>query len=989
MFNFSFQCTRRCWVTLLFICIIHHLPFNCKGQDFVYREKTLNILPNNFNREINCITIDKHGFIWAGTNYGLFRYDGYNVDPIVFYNKDSFSVTPEINDICYSNSHIYLATNKGLFILETGTEKYQSHILTKIMREPIINVYPDEESGIWFISASGTVGNLNRGVVKLVQLNKQILPNQILVTDNKQSIFLSFKNNQLIKIDKKLKIIDKIWTFYQFTTLTGLVKNPNNEIILSTNKGVFSLNNLTIDTPSLIPNKEYGDSVSSIFYAEQHVFVNRYNSSVDHIFMSNGQPITKKLIANKDNNLFTGRLSIKWYHNQLIIPGRIGLGIIQINKKYFNTLVQVTNTTNGDTRGIAEDDNYYYLCTYKNIFRCNKKTEQIENISNEQLVTHGVYREEDTLWIASDGNGLIRFNTKTYKADKLIANLPDSIISIVCVKPLNRDVLILGCFKKLILYNKATKKITVIKPKNALNQELSNGYYKDIHVIDQNKLLVATPNGLFKISLDGRLINKYGSEVENASPENTNCIWVNQKKQVWTGTSNGLVIYDSNGKFLTRIAYQNGLAGNKVACMQPDNLGNLWVGTYTGLSLVSTSDLAIRNYYTEDGLPDNEFNHSSYYLDRNGKIIMGTMKGFVKFNPQIMISEQIQTSNILISKIERENNGIIEQNLITNQKTLGVLQLGKGIKYLKVYFCRLPIQFFSEINFSYKILKLIPQNVDISDKPMITLTDTETGKFDIEVSINDGKGTNGIYNKIINYQSSEYFYVNKWFYLIIVLFFLLLAIGYLYTLIIQKNKNINIRNEIARDLHDEIGGSLTAISLYTELLRHDKPPTIKQIDSIQQTTRKLLLSFRDALWTLNTESDTALQLWDHIKDMVSEIAGNLNINVTYEEINNLDQIKFTLATKRNLLLVLKEGINNAIKHGDHNFLILKWVIENEKHAIIIINSLNNSITDSKFTISNGIGLNSMQKRMHDIGGDITYQIQNQQFQIKYHLNFIK
>lgn len=989
MLSFRTNCTRCYWVILFLLLLTHVFPNKCKGQDYVYREKILNILPNNFNREINCIAIDKHGFIWAGTNNGLFRYDGYNVDPIDFYNKNSFSISPEINDICYSNNHIYLATTEGLFIVETGSEKYLSHSLPELNRESIINVYPDDESGIWCITASGGVGNLNQSTLKMLQLNRQVQPNQVLITNNKQSIFLSFKDNQLITINKKQRTIENTWTFKQLTAITGIVRNTNNEILLCSNKGVFSLNNTTISTPTLIPRKEYGDSVSSIFYADKHVFVNRFNSSTDHIYISNGQSVTKKVITNKDNNLFTGRLSIKWYHNQLIIPGRLGLGIFQINKKYFNTIVQVTNTTNGDTRGIAEDDNYYYLCTYKNIFRYNKNTEQVQTISNEQLVTHGVYREADTLWIASDGNGLIRFNTKTFKADKLFANQPDSLRSMVCVKPLNRDNLILGCFKKIILYNKASKKITVIKPKNALNQELSNGYYKDIHIIDQNTLLVATPNGIFKINLDGRLINKFGTEFENTNPENTNCIWINQKKQVWTGTSNGVVIYDSNGKFLTRIAYQNGLAGNKVACMQPDNLGNLWVGTYTGLSSVSTSDLAIRNYYTEDGLPDNEFNHSSFYLDKNGKIIMGTMQGFVNFNPQLMIEEQNRASTILISKIERENKGIIEQSLVTNQKTLGVLQLGKGIKYLKIYFCRLPIQFFSEINFSYKILKLIPQNVDISDKPMITLTDTETGKFDIEVSINDGKGTNGIYNKIINYQSSEYFYVNKWFYLVIVFFFLLLAIGYLYTLIIQKNNNINIRNEIARDLHDEIGGSLTAISLYSELLRPDKPPTIKQIDSIQTTTRKLLLSFRDALWTLNTESDSALQLWDHIKDMVSEIAGNLNINVTYEDIYNLDNIKLTLATKRNLLLVLKEGINNAIKHGDHNFLILKWVIENEKHAIIIVNSINNSITESKFTISNGIGLNSMQKRMHDVGGDVSYQIENQQFQIKYHLNFIK
>ncbi|MBU3676269.1 MAG: histidine kinase, partial [Chitinophagaceae bacterium] len=245
---------------------------------------------------------------------------------------------------------------------------------------------------------------------------------------------------------------------------------------------------------------------------------------------------------------------------------------------------------------------------------------------------------------------------------------------------------------------------------------------------------------------------------------------------------------------------------------------------------------------------------------------MGTIRGFIKFNPNNIVTPITVPSNLIISKIEKEKNSNLEMELMTNVNKIDEIQLGKEINFLKLYFCRLPIQLFTEINFNYKIHKLIPQSVDITEKPTITLSDSEPGKFDIEINTNDATGSAGIYNKIIQYHVKQYFYVNKWFYFISTLFFLLLIIVYLYTLNIQKTQTFNTRNEIARDLHDEIGGSLTAISLYAEMLNENKPPTKTQIESIQFTTRKLLLSFRDSLWSLNTNSDTAQQFWDHIKD---------------------------------------------------------------------------------------------------------------------------
>jgi len=956
------------------------LSKSANGQDYIYRDKIINIFPNNFNREINCIDFDKQGFLWAGTNTGLFRYDGYNTDPYIFYNKDSFVNSPIIYDLLFSENCLYIATNQGLFVLETNKKNYNVYPIKELIRVPITKLYADENASIWCLTEIGIIACIKNKQCSKIQVGIRFEYNHTIVTETNKYLIVSFKNNKLLLIDKKKNNTEELVTLNNFEFATGLTKTPNKKIYISTDKGIFEIQLYDDAKAKLIPITEFGADVLSLNYISNRLFIYRTDGNIYDSYIKNGVLKTIKIPINVDNNLYIHGIKAK--NNQFAIPGRSGLGVIDITPKNINTLIEINNLENGDSRGITEDSTYYYFCSYKNIFRQHKMSGKTEIISSQHLITHGIYRDNDTLWIASESNGLIRFNLKTFQTDKLFLNLSEKYQSTICVKALNSDTLIIGAYQCVLLYNKQTRKVVELKLKEKLHRLTTNGYFRDIHVLDKKTMIVATVEGVYKIELNGKIIKKYNNE-------NSNCIWINNKKQIWVGTSNGLVLYDSTGKIIAKLTTDNGLAGNKIASIAPDHLGNVWVGTYTGLSCISTSDLAIRNYYKKDGLPDEEFNHGSIYVDQKRNLLMGTMKGFIQFKPSNIDVNIKSTASILISKIENQKNGILETKILPNNENMGLIKLGKEIKYSNIYFCSLPIAFFSEIKYSYKILKLITQDIDISQKPMITLLDSEPGKFDIEIEMNNGNGTNGLYNKIISYQIVQYFYLNKWFYIVVVLFFMLLTIGYLYMLIEQKNKNLSIRTEIARDLHDEIGGSLTAISLYTELLRDDSPPTQKQIKSIQNTTKKLLLSFRDALWTLNTQSDSAIELWDHLKDMVSDIAENLDIHIVFDEIDGLENIKFSLKTKQNLLLALKEGINNAIKHGDNSSLNIKWIILNEKHKIIISNSIKVSKTNNKFTVSSGIGIDSMIKRLNDIGGKITFESDNQFFNTTYHLNFIK
>jgi ligand-binding sensor domain-containing protein len=88
--------------------------------------------------------------------------------------------------------------------------------------------------------------------------------------------------------------------------------------------------------------------------------------------------------------------------------------------------------------------------------------------------------------------------------------------------------------------------------------------------------------------------------------------------------------FSSSGQLLKKMTRREGLAGNIVASLAMDNDGNIWAGTFDGLSRIDPVNMEVSNYFREDGLPDNEFNHSSILKAGSGEIVMGTVSGFIR-----------------------------------------------------------------------------------------------------------------------------------------------------------------------------------------------------------------------------------------------------------------------------------------------------------------------------------------------------------------------
>lgn len=199
---------------------------------------------------------------------------------------------------------------------------------------------------------------------------------------------------------------------------------------------------------------------------------------------------------------------------------------------------------------------------------------------------------------------------------------------------------------------------------------------------------------------------------------------------------------------------------------------------------------------------------------------------------------------------------------------------------------------------------------------------------------------------------------------------------------IDKEKNIHIailteRNRIARELHDSIGHSISSSILQVGALKMIAPEdTMEDLNLLQKTLSDGMDNIRKSIHNLYKES---LDLESSIEKICSEVPG-INIDLNYQiEDNLVYDLKF------DILSLVKESINNCIKHSNATNL---WInlIDQPKFYSIVIRDNGTKYDNDKSKINTGIGLLSMEDIARKYNGFLNYEF-NQGFKI--HLTLMK
>jgi two-component system, NarL family, sensor histidine kinase UhpB len=181
----------------------------------------------------------------------------------------------------------------------------------------------------------------------------------------------------------------------------------------------------------------------------------------------------------------------------------------------------------------------------------------------------------------------------------------------------------------------------------------------------------------------------------------------------------------------------------------------------------------------------------------------------------------------------------------------------------------------------------------------------------------------------------------------------------------QKLKLETIRNNIAADLHDDIGSTLNSISLFSEVAKKEAGKEIPALEHIGVSSRKIIDAMSDIVWTINPENDTFENVIARMRSLAYLTLKAKGIEFTFKTDENLNQLSLPMLARKNVYLLFKEATNNIVKYSNASRASFHISLENKNVKMII---RDNGVGFNMENVQMGNGIKNMKKRASEIGG---------------------
>lgn len=183
----------------------------------------------------------------------------------------------------------------------------------------------------------------------------------------------------------------------------------------------------------------------------------------------------------------------------------------------------------------------------------------------------------------------------------------------------------------------------------------------------------------------------------------------------------------------------------------------------------------------------------------------------------------------------------------------------------------------------------------------------------------------------------------------------------------------NTRVNIARDLHDEIGATLSSISFYSEACKinienQNHEAAMELVSQIGSSSRETIRSMSDIVWMINPKNDQLSRLFDRIGDFGKSILSSRGVTFLFYSDESLSQLVLPLEWRKNVYLIIREALNNIAKYAactEAELLIVR------KASMIEVVIKDNGKGFDTSTASEGNGILNMKVRASELGSKLS------------------
>jgi ligand-binding sensor domain-containing protein len=961
--------------------------------------------------QVLCISKDNHGYLWLGTENGLARFDAHSFRYYHHNYKDTQTLSSNyISRIqCDNHNRIWINSGSNLNILDITTGKILRYTDQnfKINSTKITQFYYDQKHDtMWILSQSGIFFNTGRNI----SIQKKIFPS---VEGRIIEIFKWSNNRYILAGDKALYVYDA------HKRTTKVYHQPNHNVnrddgfqcIYADNdsiiwaglweSGLFMLNvntgesrNFYYDDPTKIQNGI--NDIQKIKKGDEDLFLatmsgiitfnikkksfTRYTS--DNIFNPYG-------ITGEGFSLFTDNHSI-W------IGTNSGLHKYDLFKNFIKSIdLNLNNTINKfkpqdicfEKNSNTRDSIAWVSFAYNGIYRYDLINQEQISMPNslvtllENKIT-GPYKmmidRRNIFWISAEKQPLIIFDLKNNIMLKY--QLPETFRGVAL--SINEDesgAIWLATPNSWYKGIRQGNKFLFTEPKE-ISAKINNEY-PDIAPVPYLFTLDLKSNiwfigygGKNKIQMlfyyDFQRKMLYCMD-EYKFPEIKALGWINgmfmtsrQELMIYGRSGFGYIRNDA-GKFkftpYSKIATIT-LINSEFAV--EDYTGNIVFSNDNGISYLNRESSILSKFSRYNSSVGNTVLPGIYLSTNNHRVYLSQKGSIAFFDPEklnISAPGKIYVTEISISGYQPTNEiqsgDIIHLHHYQNQIQLSVSNLFYTNSDYSNYFYR-----WSEKD----EWKRNPNN-------HFNFSNLSTGQYKLQIKSSNSFGVIGKDIFTLGVIISPPFYKTWWFYLILSI----LSISGIYWIFRNKEQQRlrleHLRHQIAKDLHDDLGSSLSYIRILSE---SEARKTSKSISfkNISDKTAEIMNNMSEIIWSINPMYDSFNNVVTRLQDFAIDTLEPFGINLKFNIENLPEKLKLSPEKRRQYYLIFKEAINNAAKYSNSESIILTIRYEN-KHIITILEDF--GIGFDNQLIHKGNGLKNMKSRADLLGSKLTIKTNEQ------------
>ena len=938
--------------------IINHLYEDDNGKIWISTQNGLNVFDKSlevftqFKSELNspselssnqitCTIKDNFGNYWIGTSGGgLNKYNPQTNTFETYRNKIKNPQSLSSNYItCLEKDKygfIWVGTaDNGVNMLEPTSGKFLRYVKTDInikqnLSSNQINIiYEDNDGDLWIGTSAG---------IDLFKPNKsgRNLNNRDDVTNFPSIVF-----------PNKSGSINSVLSIYQGASgliWFGTIDNG----LCSVNKYTKAVGNYIID-----PNDDFSilsNNVTAVFDDRSGILWIGTNAGINKIDRQSDRFTWRKRVSGISNSLSSNNIQAMYKENS----GVIWLGTYDKGLSQYDPMTEIfTNYLDNDF--IVDGESYKER---NRVLKKYDKRKTLKKLTRLQYLSHNriyaLHRDKSKrLWVGTGGGGLNILNINNRNITKY-SNIPadDNSISsdnLRCIFEDKKGRIWIGTEDAgLNLYIDG-------KFKRYLSDE------NDIFSIGGNDIrsIVEDNDGYLWIGTFGGGLNKYDPDnnkftryihSENSqnslSSNSIYSLYLDDDSKLWIGTADGLNLLAnlSNNKF-ENFNQNNGLPSNSIYTILEDNDDNIWLSTNKGLSRLNKNTYAIKNYDSEDGIQNTEFNPNSGFFTKTGEMLFGGINGYCTFNPSEISDNQFKPDiiftdfKILNEKVPIGNPGSPLVKHISETDTIVLSYKDVSISF---EFVALNFTDSKKNEYAIKMENFEKKWNYVGNRKFADYTNLQPGNYTLRVKASNNDG-------IWNEEGISLFIIVKppiwqtwWFYSLTVLFIfssILLTIQ-LRTRALHKSKII---------LEDQVKLRTLQIENQNTVLEGANQEILKQKNEIE-SQNKLLKSKNNEISKAKKELDNTneelISINSNLEDMVADRTSSLKHmnNELINANNELDlfiyrashDLKGPIARLLGMTLLAKmDNKDDALK--EYIDLIEKGAVDINK----VLNKLNN------------------------------------------------